>query len=66
MGDIHVTRELLLGILRGELPAELLGQVAAPEAASRPLDPAGAVLLLQREEIAKVPLGPPMLRLHPG
>ena len=27
MGDIHVTRELLLGILRGELPAELLGQV---------------------------------------
>ena len=27
MGDIHVTRELLLGILHGELPAELLGQV---------------------------------------
>ena len=28
MGDIHVTRELLLGVLRGELPTDLLTQVS--------------------------------------
>lgn len=27
MGDIHVTRELLFGTLRGELPTEILVQV---------------------------------------
>ena len=28
MGDIHVTRELLLGVFRGELPTEVLTQVS--------------------------------------